>query len=880
MKQFYIIITFVTLVSIGFSQTTEPTVTIERPINLTFEEAVNQRFGAFDDSKIPSGILKDRSIQILNWDNYSGMRPVLLTRDSLLELYSELYYSYIYKDNLKNVFEIDSLATLFIKETGTIPIMVINLTYHKIKQEAWDNGWIVDDGYEFIDLTPNGQTPFEEKTIFAVAPLADKFFNVAQDFIITSDMYISNKPLPDKIRADFGDGMGYRDITTDKTVSGVSNLRNTASFQSISNEDTLVSKFIIHDQSSGIAKSGYAPLPDATFNLIVGGLTHQYGVWYSCESNGCIRKPLIVVEGFDPTNKRNLTNLSSLNCSGVGDVNDLNLYDLLNAEGGMADKFINSGYDIIILNYADGKRSIQDKAAVVKALIEELKIKVDACGSNEEFVIMGPSEGGLVARYALAEMEGNNQDHNTRLFISVDAPQQGANLPLSLQYFIKFVFDLYPQLWFSPAGELINVLNATPTKQMLNYHYTIEGYIDHINFYSELQTLNGGIGYPVECRNISVSNGSGSSLGQGFNANAKLFGFNFISGLFNYVMDGWALPDGNQETIFSGIAFLGFFPYYSEIIQIDNTKPYDNAPGGYINFISSTRDQLEDALGFLFAGSVNQAFQSFIPTTSALDLQNTTDLFYNVHTNLTNNQNKAYNLGSSITPFDAIYVGSANDNHVICGSTNDINDFIIDEMALKYLYLQNKTINDATDFEALKTISAGNNVTNTIAPGDFIIQNSSGSIKIRSGEEITLTTGTEIKPTITGSAELYIQPFTNCEPFLMVIDDTDEVNVNSKNLNYSKNIDFVKENNDFENILKESKLKIYPNPNDGKFTIDLGQENKNSKLFIYNLIGEKIAEYNNVNNKLEIDISQLSKGVYTVKSFDVNGVRTSIIISK
>ena len=60
---------------------------------------------------------------------------------------------------------------------------------------------------------------------------------------------------------------------------------------------------------------------------------------------------------------------------------------------------------------------------------------------------------------------------------------------------------------------------------------------------------------------------------------------------------------------------------------------------------------------------------------------------------------------------------------------------------------------------------------------------------------------------------------------------------------------------------------IYPNPTQGKFTIDLG-----SSLFyidsidIYNLLGQKVyAESNFENEKIEIDLSTMPKGVYFVR---------------
>ena len=102
-------------------------------------------------------------------------------------------------------------------------------------------------------------------------------------------------------------------------------------------------------------------------------------------------------------------------------------------------------------------------------------------------VVLGQSMGGLLARYALRDMEnqftatGNTTwQHKTSLYISHDAPHQGANIPLSILAFARHMID---QFVSTPLGDFnINItgqggavtiedmetlLNATGTKQLL-----------------------------------------------------------------------------------------------------------------------------------------------------------------------------------------------------------------------------------------------------------------------------------------------------------------------------------------------------------------------------------------------------------------------------
>ena len=116
-------------------------------------------------------------------------------------------------------------------------------------------------------------------------------------------------------------------------------------------------------------------------------------------TDGLLNKPIIVLDGFDPGDSRDITGLyNNLNFGGE------NLADVLRSEG----------YDIVILNapqYTTGGKEIdgggdyiQRNAMVLIELIDFLN--TEKVG-DEELVILGPSMGGLISRYALNYMENN-----------------------------------------------------------------------------------------------------------------------------------------------------------------------------------------------------------------------------------------------------------------------------------------------------------------------------------------------------------------------------------------------------------------------------------------------------------------------------------------
>jgi len=64
--------------------------------------------------------------------------------------------------------------------------------------------------------------------------------------------------------------------------------------------------------------------------------------------------------------------------------------------------------------------------------------------------------------------------------------------------------------------------------------------------------------------------------------------------------------------------------------------------------------------------------------------------------------------------------------------------------------------------------------------------------------------------------------------------------------------------NDFENIVK-----VYPNPSDGVFNISMSDlKNETYKLNVLNIVGEKVYSQTIKNNKEQINLSALNKGVY------------------
>src|SRR5208283_3551301 len=129
-----------------------------------------------------------------------------------------------------------------------------------------------------------------------------------------------------------------------------------------------------------------APPPDECWKLRApraGGRRGNTGTAYVYRANGHAQvvNPLIMVEGFPGSHPCDY------------------LYDTLDQQG-TATALRAAGYDLVIVGLDQGADEIQRNAQVLIACLREAMRRTDA-----PLVVGGMSMGGLVSRFALAEME-------------------------------------------------------------------------------------------------------------------------------------------------------------------------------------------------------------------------------------------------------------------------------------------------------------------------------------------------------------------------------------------------------------------------------------------------------------------------------------------
>lgn len=373
--------------------------------------------------------------------------------------------------------------------------------------------------------------------------------------------------------------------------------------------------------------------------------------------DGVLDRPVIVLDGFDPGDGR-----------GIGA-----LYASLSYGGqNLADELRDLGFDIVILNapnyttdgydISGGGDFIQRNAMVLVALIQEINAQKQG---NEELVVLGPSMGGLIARYALAYMEQEGLPHETRLYLSFDSPHRGANIPISLQYLINY----FAVVGGDPMAQATVdfVLNSTAAKQMLIDH--LSGHLlagsdleqdpnlllpaGAPNFRDEFQQELDALGFPQNVRNVTMINGdiNGATIGspgmEVVNTSIEIDALTDIEiALYFTPTAGQTNTVTDVSTFFIGIPISSFS---ADAESPTTSDGIDSAPGGTGNISAALAGGGGSPVLQEFIDALNQDEYSFIPTMSALAID-------------TDNWHGPADISAS--PFDNIEASTVNSGHV------------------------------------------------------------------------------------------------------------------------------------------------------------------------------------------------------------------------
>jgi hypothetical protein len=167
-------------------------------------------------------------------------------------------------------------------------------------------------------------------------------------------------------------------------------------------------------------------------------------------------------------------------------------------------------------NIDGGCDYIERNAMILVELIRRTQSRMS--NPQDKIVLIGPSMGGLIARYALAYMEKHQNDpnvgpHNCKLYVSQDAPHLGSNVPIGVQALIQNLADGFG---IAKAQEFLDrKINVPATKELLLNHISATNYGQDQLRIQFIQNQNdngpiGKLGWPVhaDLKKVAIINGS------------------------------------------------------------------------------------------------------------------------------------------------------------------------------------------------------------------------------------------------------------------------------------------------------------------------------------------------------------------------------------
>lgn len=359
---------------------------------------------------------------------------------------------------------------------------------------------------------------------------------------------------------DFGNGSGWQQIAFNVNYNvsysdtGWKELKMKAV---LSNSTELLSHCLIHiNQITGGAAARLFENANVNFQATTLHSGGRVQIRYGQGHGNNIIKPFIIVEDLDPYKDEDPRNT-------ILDNFYMNLY--ANNYGSNLKNLINSEYDIIYIDYRNGSDDIKRNAALFKEVIQFVNNQKALSGSTQQNVVLGIGMGGLVARWGLRKIETEGAfNHQTRLFIENDVPNQGIYIPMGLQALTRDLdespvglgYGYLPSLITGPVSHELKLLNKMAIKQMAIYYqkYGQPGMDNtiHDQFQIELKAL----GYPQNCRNIAISNGSECASTNGLQPGQVML---YYSGRFSTRIIADLVGTFNPFQWLRGIADLIFY---------------------------------------------------------------------------------------------------------------------------------------------------------------------------------------------------------------------------------------------------------------------------------------------------------------------------------
>ncbi|MEC4003124.1 T9SS type A sorting domain-containing protein [Flavobacterium sp. SUN052] len=642
-------------------------------------------------NKTQTNILYDR---VYNISDAANSKRKEITTNQFLQTYHEIQRA-DFNNRLPKLEAVQNQANLGFAQ-NQIPLSVLISDFETIKKSEIDTKNVFLNSNNQMEIKSGIANPFEKHSINLIGALLQKSKTNQVDFILKNNLIFNTTDRTiTSIAVNYDDSKAWKNINQNqafrinftKNGNQIINFKLTLSTGEIIEQsitfDVDCPKFVASNKNSAtellapnVINTIAATIPYQGYGETASFLGQAEYEIFPDTVDGILDKPIFLLDGFDPGDARNIPGIYSLlNYGTTGQ----NLGDIVRAQG----------YDLVILNFPTYTRTgtttvvdggvdyIQRNAMILVELINQINAQKVGTAQN---VVIGPSMGGLISRYALRYMEQNNLTHDTRLYISFDSPHLGANVPIGFQH-------LFNYMGFGPVGDvtmqaLVNgMLKSPAAREMLIDHF--EGHLQTgsvtefntaaatlvptgcPNYRTAFQNELNAMGFPSTTRNVSIANGAGNGTMTGTP------GMVVMNHTFNITTTQRAIinlnftPSIAQNIIevshFKGQTNLIFWFTVYESLAKSKAPTYtdglDSAPGGRFDMNSLAGLGTGNALLTEFMNNLNIMYFDFIPVWSSMGISGTSNLYSPV-------------TASSVTPFAASSIPITNENHVTLTATN------------------------------------------------------------------------------------------------------------------------------------------------------------------------------------------------------------------
>lgn len=507
-------------------------------INTNVTGALQSIFQNLDKSNVTTGYLSDQAFDLVGFHLFNGSEltdsnyvDINTFRDLFLSLNTARVSSTVPEFDANDI--VDNL--LDASSGSTIALGAALVDYNYILEDALTNNRMTFSNGKAYNKYINGilQNPYGTAHAFLFTPSIPVTSGLSVSYYFNSSNTFWGNVTPTSSWTwsfDPGDNGGYRSVPSSGLISLTYAQEGTKELKlkvTLPGGTTLEShSFIYVKGPSSTPLSNVTPDWD---NTISGTYYGDYvSAVVSCKiaasHNGRLVKPFIYVEGFDDPILSTYTRMFQSNGGIAAAVFEhwKGNFDFYNFYDDFSQSSFNNDYDLIYVDWQNPRADIRANAALFEDIIEYINARKASDGCTESNVVIGHSMGGLIARYALAEMEKSTplRPHQTRYYISYDAPHLGANVPVGAQYVVR---DLY-QLLYDAVGDssssvyirgrikdVVDVLDCKAARQMMYNYIQPQGTCnnnEHNVWQGQLTSMGFPQGYEgQEIENIAITNG-------------------------------------------------------------------------------------------------------------------------------------------------------------------------------------------------------------------------------------------------------------------------------------------------------------------------------------------------------------------------------------